>query len=146
MAITRVLDEEDRQMLETLRKYGLDDEVRHYEALLRGEVNFASAPDPLPDPVPGATPIAEAAKRLGMPRREVRRHIELGLLASETDSETGETLVTNTSIALFQDGRRRLAIIARPLPGDVDEPLDPNSLLGRMFAEASEPHPDDEEA
>jgi hypothetical protein len=32
------------------------------------------------------------------------------------------------------------------LPGEVDAPLDPNSLLGRMFAEADEPWEDDEEA
>jgi hypothetical protein len=100
----------------------------------------------LPDPIPGAISIAEADAMLGLPHRVVRGDIEVGLLTSETDPKTGEILVTNTSVALLLDWRRRLAIIAQLLPGDVESPLDSNSLLGRMFAEAAEPYPDDEMA
>jgi hypothetical protein len=146
MSVTRVIDKEDQQMLDLLRELGLEKQLREYEALLRGELPFKVRSDPLPEPVPGVVSVADASARLRLPRKEVRRHVDCGLLHGEPDLATGELLVTNESIARLLDWQRRLAIIAQPLPGDVDEPLDPNSLLGRMFAEAAEPWEDDEEA
>jgi hypothetical protein len=133
MTVTRVLDEEDRRVLDLLRAYGLDEQVRHYESLLRAEERFALQPDPLPDPVPGAVSVAEAAKRLGLTSEEVRLHVELGLLAAEPDPETNEHLITNASIAWLLDAKRGLAKIV-PFPWEGDEPVDPNSLFGQMTA------------
>ena len=143
--VTRILDEEDRKHLALLRKLGLDEEVRRYEALLRSEIAFGSPPKTPSPPPSGAVSIAEASARLSLPRREVRRRIELGLLQSETDSTTGEAMVTNASIERLLEFRRDLAIIAMPLTGDREDVLDPNSFLGTMFVEANEPYPDDEE-
>jgi hypothetical protein len=143
--VTRVLDEEDRKHLELLRELGLEEAARRYEASLRGERTIEAKSDPLPAPAPGAVCVAEAAEKLGLTRKEVRRHVDLGLLTSESDPETGELLVTNTSIVRWLDTQRRLAIIAQPLPGEIPVPLDPYSLLGRLFAQDGDPEEDDEE-
>ena len=113
--VTRVLDERDRKPLELLREFGFEEAAERYEASLRGERTIKAKPDPLPDPVPGAVYVAEAAERLGLTHRNVRRHVDLGLLTAESDPETGESLVTNTSIVRWLDGQRRHAIIAQPL-------------------------------
>jgi hypothetical protein len=141
----RVLDEEDREHLELLRKHGLEELAQHYEASFRGERTKEVKSDPLPDPVPGSVSVAEAAARLALTRKKVRQHINLGLLTAESDPETGELLITNTSIVLWLDGQRRLAIVARRIPGDSLELPDPNSLLGRLFAPEDDPEEDDEE-
>jgi hypothetical protein len=143
--VTRVLKEEDRQHLALLRELGLDEQARRYEELLRGNGSVVRPPRPRPAPPVGAVSIAEAGALLGLPRKEVRRDLELGLLKSEIEPTTGETLVTKASIARRLEFQRALAIIALPLPGDSDERPHPDSLLGRMFAEANEPYPDDEE-
>jgi hypothetical protein len=145
MSITRVIDEEDQRMLDLLRELGLEEQLREYEALLRGESPFRPPTAQPRAPLPGAVPVAEAATHLGLPRKEIRRHIELGLLRGETDLATGELLVTNASIARLLEFKRDLAIIAQPLPGDIDVPLDPNSLLGRMFADTDDVWEKDEE-
>ena len=137
--VTRVLDEEDRRIIELLREHGLEEEVRRYEARIGGGWVHDRKSDPLPSPVPGTVSVAKAAEKLGLTCKEVHRHIELGLLDADTDDKTGELAITNTSIARSLDARRRLAIVAKPLPGDFDVQLDPNSLLGRLFA------PDDAE-
>jgi hypothetical protein len=143
--VTRVLDEEDRKHLETLRELGLDEMAQRYEASLRGERTIEVKPDPLPAPVSGAVSVAEASERLGITCRKVRRYVELGLLDTESASEPGELLVTITSIVRWLDGQRRLAIIARQSPGDSIEGPDPNSLLGRLFAPDDDPEEENEE-
>jgi hypothetical protein len=130
MAVTRILDEEDRQMLETLRKYGLDDEVRHYEALLRGEVHLAVQPEPAVAAPTGTVPLAEAAARLGLPRKEIRRYVESGLLQAEADPTTDAMVITNASLTRLLETQRVLTIVGQSLPGDIEESLNPDSLLG----------------
>ena len=131
--VTRVLDEEDRRVLDLLREYGSDEQVRRYEALLSGGSTVTRQPDSAPASAPGTVPIADAATQLGLTIPEVRRHVELGLLTVEPRAERGEPFITNASIAWLLDAKRDLAKIV-PFPWEDDDLIEPDSLLGQMMA------------
>ena len=144
MSVTHVIAEEDRWMLSLLRELGLEEQLRQYEGLLRGELPFAPRPAAWSASVSGAVAGAEAATRLALSPKEIHHYLEVRLLTEEPDPNTGEPLITNASIARLVDTRRNLAEIV-PFPWEADESVDPDSLPGQMLVANRREEEDDDE-
>src|SRR5215204_5711891 len=86
--------------------------------------------------VTAAMPMDEVADLLGETTDQVRRRVELGMLATAHEGSSGEELITRESLEQMLDFRRSLAVIADfPIADDEEEVTQSTStLLSQMLA------------